>query len=478
MRILAIDQGTTSTRAIVYSDDAPPRGAASLRHRQTYPRPGWVEHDPRELLENVNRCLEAAGPIDGIGIANQGESCLAWDAMTLEPLSPVIVWQDRRTAPDIERLRASGLGRDVTARTGLPLDCYFSASKMAWILRNSDGAKSAHRRDRLRLGTTDTFFLECLSKSHATDATTASRTSLMNLATLSWDPALCQAFGVPIELLAPIVPTSGYFGSYRNIPIRASVVDQQAALFGHGCRHKGDGKITFGTGAFALTLSGTTPPQTAAAGLVATVAWWLPPDIQYALEGSVYDAGAVIEWAMRTGIMHDPEELRGPFESAAIDGGLVFVPSLSGLGYPEWCRTASGLWTGMSTATTRRDLQKSLAEGIAMQTQRVIAAMNETIGLGTTLSVDGGLSTSDYFLQFLADVSNQVIRKSGDHELTALGCALLAGLKPPASAPTESQSHYRPAIDPATRASRIDRYNSAIQSAVALSTPGSQIPFA
>jgi glycerol kinase len=472
MRVVAIDQGTTSTRALVFEDDAPPRVVASLRHRQIYPQPGWVEHDPRELLANVIQCLAAAGPVNAIGIANQGESCLAWDAVTLRPLSPVIVWQDRRTFDLIEQLKAAGLGPDVATRAGVPLDCYFSASKLAWILEHSLDARASRQSGALRLGTTDTFLLECLTRTHATDATTASRTSLMNLATLAWDSSLCEAFDVPIEALAPILPTTGPFGEYHGVPIRASVVDQQAALFGHGCRIVGDAKMTFGTGAFALALTGPTPPTANTAGMTSTVAWRTDTEIQYALEGGVYDAGAAIEWAMRIGMLESPVELHTFDAPAAIARGLVFVPALSGLGCPQWSRTAGGLWSGMNAATTRRDLQQSLLEGIALQAQRVIAAIDQVISLGDVLSVDGGLSSSEYFLQFLADVTKKTINQSSSTELTAYGCALLAGHVPHATSSLTPKRRYQPMISAKDRTARIDRYRGASQAAVDLGSSG------
>ncbi len=470
MRVVAIDQGTTSTRALVFDDDAPPRLAASLRHRQIYPQPGWVEHDPRELLDNVLQCLAAAGPVDAIGIANQGESCLAWDAVTLKPLSPVIVWQDRRTLDVIERLAAAGLGPDVTARTGLPLDCYFSATKLAWILEHCPEASAAHRRNTLRLGTTDSFLLAALTGIHTTDTTTASRTSLMRLSTLAWDPVLCGAFHVPPETLAAIMPTTGPFGEYHGVPVRASVVDQQAALFGHGCRRPGEAKITFGTGAFALALTEFPSPSSNLTGLISTVAWSTSSETQYALEGGVYDAGAAIEWAMRIGIVENLDELAAFDESSAIGRGLTFVPALSGLACPQWSRKASGLWSGMHTATTRRDLQQALLEGIALQSREVIEAMDHVTRLGDVLSVDGGLSSNSYFLQFLSDVTNKTIKKTSSTEMTALGCALLAGhtVSPQSTAALERK--YHPSISETERCNRVLRYKNAVRASIDLGT--------
>ena len=428
MRVLAIDQGTTSTRGLVFEGDAPPKLVASLRHRQIYPRAAWVEHDPLQILAHIKTCIDSAGSVDAIGLANQGESCLAWDSITKEPLSSIIVWQDSRTDQQIARLKAEGAEARVRELSGLPVESYFSASKLAWLLKHNDTAKAALRAGRLRLGTTDSFWLDCLTGVYATDPTTASRTGLMNLATLDWDDTLCALFGVPINVLAPIRPTGGAFGVCGKIPVLASIVDQQASLFGHGCRNPGEAKITFGTGAFALALAGDIAPVPAADGLISTVAWQAAPfRTAYAVEGGVYDAGSAVEWAKRIGLLDDFAELQDFEGPSAISRGLVFVPALSGLASPQWDRNATGAWLGMTHATTRRDLQRSILEGIALQTREVVAALDQRVGLGDTLRVDGGLSASGYFMQFLADATGKTVLRSENAELTAYGCALMAG---------------------------------------------------
>jgi glycerol kinase len=290
----------------------------------------------------------------------------------------------------------------------------------------------------------------------------------MNLAALRWDTELCRAFGVPIEALAPILPTTGPFGAIEGIPLRASIVDQQAALYGHGCRNYGDAKITFGTGAFALALTGTVPAVTRSVGLIATVAWSNGRDTHYALEGGVYDAGAVIEWAQRIGLIDEVATLHSFNAPAAIARGPVFVPALSGLACPQWERRARGSWTQLSLETTRQDLQQSLLEGVALQTQTVLAAMEASIPLGQTLSVDGGLTESPYFLQFLADVVGKRIVRRESQELTAYGCALLAGYESSA-ADSGVPTVFDPAIAEHERARYIERYGAAAQSAVRLS---------
>ncbi|RYE03139.1 MAG: glycerol kinase [Sphingomonadales bacterium] len=426
MRILALDQGTTSTRILERSDGTAPRILHAIRHAQHHPHPGWCEQDPEELLANIQVCLDQAGTADALAIANQGESCLAWDAVTGRALTPVITWQDRRTAPEIEQLTATGREQETLERAGLPLDAYFSASKLGWIIRESAEAQAALRGGTLRLGTTDAFFLDRLAGVFATDITTASRTALMNLKTGEWDEALCALFGVPIECLPEIRPTIGDFGAIRGMPVRASAVDQQAALWGHGCRQPGDAKITFGTGAFALAVTGETIVRAADQGLLPTIAWGRGEARTHAVEGGVYDAGSAVEWARSIGILHDFAELDAFDAPPAISRGLAFVPALSGLACPHWDRSAAAMWIGMSAATARADLVQALLEGIALRAAEVIETMDRQIALTSILSVDGGLTRSSYFCQFLADITGLTIQLPAFDELTALGCAQMA----------------------------------------------------
>lgn len=426
MRIAAIDQGTTSTRVLVADTQGQADIRHAVRHEQILPQAGWVEHDPEALVANIRACLAAAGPVDAIGIDNQGESCLAWDAITGEALSPVIVWQDNRTADRIQALEAEGAGELTLARAGLPLDAYFSASKMAWILENVSAAADAHRRGRLRLGTTDAFFLDRLAGQFATDLTTASRTSLLNLETGDWDDDLCALFGVPRACLPEIRPTMAGFGAIGGIPVAASVVDQQAALYGHGCRKPGDAKITFGTGAFALAVTGETIVRAPDRGLLPTIGWGDRHGVTYAVDGGVYDAGSAVEWAQRIGLVSDVREL-GHFEGeSALARGLCFVPALSGLACPYWDRSAAGLFLGMSGATTRADMQQALLEGIALRTAEVVEAMHAEVPIGARISIDGGLTRSGYFVQFLADELQRELETSSFDERTAFGTAAFA----------------------------------------------------
>lgn len=464
MRIAALDQGTTSTRVLVTGQDGAADIHRSLRHQQHHPQPGWVEHDPLELLSNLQSCLEAAGPVDAIGLANQGESCLAWDARTGEPLSPLIVWQDNRTAERIEQLRAQGGEALTLERAGLPLDAYFSASKLAWIIEHLPVARQALAQGRLRLGTSDAWFLDRLSGVYATDVTTASRTSLMNLSTGQWDADLCALFGVPIEALPEIRDTVGHFGTIGVTPITASVVDQQASLYGHGCRQSGDAKITFGTGAFALTLSGERIIRSPENGLLATIAWQIDGKPVYAMDGGVYDASAAVEWAGRLGLFSDFSELAGFDQPAAISRGLAFVPALSGLACPHWDRSAGALWLGMNAATTRQDMCQALLEGVALRSAEVIRAMDGFLSVTDRLSIDGGLARSPYFAQFLADILQRRIVTQRFDELTAFGCAALAarGLGVELRAPHNTCTEFRPRIGQSTADQWQARFSEAV----------------
>jgi glycerol kinase len=424
MTVLAIDQGTTSTRAVEVSEDGRARVLAALTHRQIYPRAGWVEHDPLELLANVEACL-AAGAAEVVGLDNQGESCLAWDAETGEPVSPVIVWQDERTADVTERLRAEGAEALTLARAGLPLDPYFSASKMGWIVANVPEAAALVRRGRLRLGTTDAWFRQRLTGRCETDPTTASRTSLMALASCTWDAELCALFGVPVEALPAIAPTTGALGEIGRGRLTASVVDQQAALRGHGCAAPGEVKITFGTGAFVLAVAGDALPP-AGAGPLPTVAWAKAGERPtYALDGGVYAAGAAVNWARSLGLFREWTEI-DDFGEPVIARGLAFVPALAGLACPHWDRRARGAWMGMALDTTPRDLAQAVLEGVALRTAEVVDAMEAVLPVAAPVSVDGGMTKNRWFCGFLADALGREIVVSEEPETTALGTAMLA----------------------------------------------------
>lgn len=427
MRVAAVDQGTTGTKSYALDGDGRFAAVSAFEHRQIYPRPGWVEHDPEELVRHVTEAIAAAGEVDAIGLDNQGETVIAWDAATGRPIHNAIVWQDDRTRDMTERLKAEG-AEDLTQRiAGLPLDPYFSASKLRWFIDHVPEARGLLRQKRLRLGTSDAFLLARLGGAFATDVTTASRTSLMSLDSFGWDESLCQLFGVPVECLPEIRPSTGPFGEHRGIPVTAGLVDQQAALFGHGCASPGDAKITFGTGAFALAVAGAERVNGSRFGILPTVAWQRSGEKPFfALEGGVYNAASAVNWAKGLGLFLDYGEI-GQFEKPpAILRDLAFVPALSGLACPHWDRSAAGLWIGLGLDTGKADLMQSLIEGVALRAAEVIAAMAELLPLAARLSVDGGMARNPYLLQVLADVTGRTITVPSSTDLTALGTARMA----------------------------------------------------
>jgi glycerol kinase len=445
--VIAIDQGTTGSGVHVLESDGTFRSGATIDHKQFYPQPGWVEHDAEELVGNVASLIAAVKDdnVRGIGIANQGETVVAWDAKTKRAIHNAIVWQDARTHAAIEGLKAAGHEETTLAHAGLPLDPYFSAAKLRWILDHVDDANALRREGRLRFGTSDAFLLDRLAGVFATDVTTASRTSLMNLQTLQWDPVLAELFGVPIECLPEIRSTTGEFGAIDGVPVTASMVDQQAALFGHGCRNPGDAKITFGTGAFALAIAGDKPLKDPKSGLLPTIAWKLgDAAVTYAIDGGVYNAASALNWARELGLFRDFAEIDA-FEGTAIERGLVFVPALSGLGCPYWDRSAAGLWLGIGLETSKRDLVQSVLEGVAFRAAQVIEAMNGLQPIAPRLSIDGGLANNGYFRTFLANALGRRLTVPASVELTGLGCALFAligaGLTTIAALPAESPPH-------------------------------------
>jgi glycerol kinase len=425
--ILSIDQGTTGTKAHRLRDDGAFETLGGFEHKQIYPQAGWVEHDPEELIAHLQAAIALGCDAAAIGIANQGETVIAWDAETKRPIHNAIVWQDARTADATERLKADGAEELTLGLAGLPLDPYFSASKLRWLLDNVPEAQALRRQGRLRFGTSDAYYLDRLAGAFATDVTTASRTSLMNLATLQWDARLADLFGVPVECLPEIRPTTGDFGAIGKVTVAASLVDQQAALFGHGCRRKGDAKITFGTGAFALAIAGDTAPRDAKSGLEATIAWKLgAAPCAYALQGGIYNAASAVNWARGLGLFADYAEIDSFAAESAIGRGLVFVPALSGLSCPYWDRRAAGLWLGMGLDTTKADMMQALLEGVALLAGMVMSTIDAISPLGPTLSVDGGLSRNRYFTHFLAEATNKRIRVPASAELTGLGVGQLA----------------------------------------------------
>jgi len=429
--VLAIDQGTTATKTYTLDADGKFTFCNSVEHRQIYPRPGWVEHNPETLLQNVKDSIKDQPDIDAIGMDNQGETVIAWDSETGVPVYNAIVWQDRRTTDFTEELKSKGVEDITFKKAGLPLDPYFSASKLRWIIKNAPEAGKLLSAKRLRLGTSETFFIYRLTGEYATDVTTASRTSLMNLKTCHWDSELCEIFEVPIEILPEIRPTTAYFGSLKSngkdIPLTASVVDQQAALMGHGCYQAGQIKVTFGTGVFALANVGETIQSDHTSGILSTIAWqFVNQNPVYAIDAGVYNAGSAVNWAKNLGLFKEFADIDHFENSAAISRGLVFVPALSGLACPFWDRSASGLWLGMSLETTKEDLCQAVLEGIAFRTAQLLDAVARLTGKQKRLSVDGGLINNSYFCQFLADVTQCEIVVPASADITTYGTGRFA----------------------------------------------------
>ena len=447
-RYAAIDQGTTGTRIVVFDENGRSHSPMSIPHKQITLNSGWVEHDPEEILANIMKCLSGCEVVDALGICHQGESIVAWHADSKKPLYNAIIWQDMRTEKRIQQMKDQGLEPLVQQKSGLPLDPYFSASKMNWIIENIVGVKQLADKGKLRIGTMDAFFLDRLCGIYCTDYNAASRTSLFNIHTLTWDPELCEIFGVPIHCLPEIRDTVGDFGSINLdghiTPVTAVIVDQFAGTYGHGCRNQGDAKVTFGTGAFLQSLTGTTIAETKGSGLLPTLCWKFPgQEPIFGLDGGVYNAASAINWVKKIGLLDDFDELSDFNKDSAISRGLAFVPALSGLACPYWDRSAAGVWAGLSLDIERKDLLQSVLEGIAVRSAEVILAMDKLSPLGDAISVDGGLSSNQYFKQFLANLIQKNIVAPVNREVTALGAAMLArkglGIERPISFKQDAQ---------------------------------------
>lgn len=446
--ILSLDQGTTSSRAIIFDEKGDVLACAQTEYAQIYPREGWVEHDPVEIFSSVSAVASEAiarlginrGDLNAIGITNQRETTVVWDRRTGKPCYNAIVWQCRRTAPVCDSLREKGFSDMIYAKTGLPVDAYFSATKIKWILDNVSGARERARRGELLFGTVDTYLMWRLSGGaiFATDYSNASRTMLFNIHTLDWDDELLELFDIPRRMLPDVKPSSGIFGYTdckvfgERIPISGVAGDQQAALFGQRCFSRGDAKNTFGTGCFLLANTGA-KPVASMHGLVTTLAASCENDgrPQYALEGSVFVGGAVVQWLrdemrlVRTAA--ETEKLATSVDNAL---GMYIVPAFVGLGAPYWDAYARGTVTGITRGASREHFVRAALESIAYQVNDVLAAMEKDLGgcVGNPLAVDGGASANKFLMQFTADIANRTVVRPQTTETTALGAAYLAGL--------------------------------------------------
>ncbi|MFN7434391.1 MAG: glycerol kinase GlpK [Betaproteobacteria bacterium] len=487
---MALDQGTTSSRAIVFDRRGLPVASHQQEFRQIYPQPGWVEHDPQDLWRTQLACAQAALKAAGIaardlaaiGIANQRETTLLWERTSGAALGPAIVWQDRRTAAACAALRAQGREAQVTAATGLLLDPYFSGTKLAWLLDHIPGARARAERGELAFGTVDSWLLWQLTGGavHATDVSNASRTLLLNLHTLAWDDELLALFNVPRAVLPQVVPSSALLGQTRAdllgapVPITGIAGDQQAATFGQACFAAGMAKNTYGTGCFLLMNVGAAP-QPSANRLLATALWQRAgaPAV-YALEGSVFVGGAVVQW-LRDGLQlfGRAEEVEALAAQVPDSGGVMLVPAFTGLGAPYWDAQARGLMIGMTRGTTRAHVARAALESIALQSADVLAAMQKDAQQPITqLRVDGGAARNDLLMQMQADLSGVPVVRPRVTETTALGAAYLAGLATGVWASQEEiaalwqvDRRFEPAIDEDARAERLTRWQRAVQRA-------------
>lgn len=483
--ILVLDEGTTSTRAMLFASDGVLVASAQEPLTQHYPQSGWVEHDPREIWDKTLACAQnivpkagGAAMIAAIGITNQRETVIAWDRSTGEPLANAIVWQDRRTEPFCAALRAAGHEAGVQERTGLLLDPYFSGTKMRWMLDNVAEVKAAADKGTLAFGTVESWLVFKLTggAAHITDASNASRTLLMGLEDAQFDEGLCDLFGVPRAALPGVVDTSGplamtapaLFG--RSIPITGLAGDQQAATIGQACLAPGQTKATYGTGAFVLTCQGSRIPRSTNR-LLGTVLTQLEGQRTYAIEGSVFVAGSLVQWLRDSlGIVEVASETEALARSIPDSGGVVIVPALAGLGAPHWRAEARGVIAGLSFSSGKAELARAALEAMAHQTHDLCAAFTADGAPWHTLRIDGGMSANDWMAQDLADMLGVTVERPGFVETTALGAAMLAaagaGLYPDLNAAAQAMrgrlSTFEPAMADDVRDARLAAWRKAL----------------
>ena len=443
--ILALDQGTSSSRAIVFDHNGQTKAVAQKEFTQIFPKPGWVEHNPMEIWSSQASVIaEAITSIDingldiaGIGITNQRETTIVWDAETGEPVYNAIVWQDRRTSEYCDSLKAEGYTDRIRSKTGLIIDAYFSATKIRWILENVPGARGKAEQGKLRFGTVDTWLIWMLTRGevHVTDVSNASRTMVYNIHDLCWDKELLELFGIPASMMPQVKSSSEVYGYTKTtlfaheVPIAGIAGDQQAALFGQMCTEPGSVKNTYGTGCFLLMNSGE-KPITSSNNLLTTIAWKIGDTVNYALEGSIFVAGSVVQWLRDgLGIIRSSSEVEALAASVPDNGGVYFVPALTGLGAPYWDQYAKGCMYGISRGTTAAHIARAALEGIAFQTMDIVNAMQKDAGVELAgLKVDGGASRNNLLMQFQADILGTSVIRPEVTETTALGAAYLAGL--------------------------------------------------
>jgi len=485
--IISIDQGTTGTTVLVLDEALSVLAKVNQEFPQIYPQPGWVEHDPEAIWASteatISGAIEQAGitatSIAGIGITNQRETTVVWRRSDGRPIHNAIVWQCRRTANFCRDLKEKGLEDLFRAKTGLVLDPYFSGTKVRWILDHVDGANDQAQAGDLAFGTIDSFLVNRLSggKTHVTDVSNASRTLLMNLETLAWDEELLGHLGVPRAMLPQICSSSEIYGTTSGlsvlpdgIPISGMAGDQQAALFGQVCFNTGEAKCTFGTGAFLLMNTGSTP-VVSRSGLLTTVAWQVGDEVDYALEGSAFIAGAAVQWLRDgLGIINSASDIEALAASVPDSGGVTFVPALTGLGAPHWRPDARGLLCGLDRGVTRAHIARAALEGIALQNADILGAMETDSGVSlASLKVDGGAAANNLLMQFQSDILGVPIVRPEMLETTALGAGLLAGLstgvwstRMEAASAWKQDRLFNPSMDASGRQSHLDRWQAAV----------------
>lgn len=443
--ILALDQGTSSSRAIVFDHEGRICATAQKEFPQHFPKPGWVEHDPKDIWSSeasvIAEAITSMGinglNIAGIGITNQRETTIVWDAETGEPVYNAIVWQDRRTSEYCDSLKEQNLTGFIREKTGLIIDAYFSATKIRWILENVPGARARAEAGKLRFGTVDTWLLWNLTRGecHMTDVSNASRTMLFNIHTLNWDEELMKLFGIPMSMLPEVHSSSEIYGYTKTtifahkVPVAGIAGDQQAALFGQMCTTPGSVKNTYGTGCFLLMNSGT-KPITSSHNLLTTIAWKIGDTVNYALEGSIFVGGSVVQWLRDgLGVIKSSSEIESLAMTVPDNGGVYFVPALTGLGAPYWDQYAKGTICGLTRGTTAAHIARAALEGIAFETMDIVNAMEHDAGIKLAeLKVDGGASRNNLMMQFQADILGTKVIRPKVTETTAMGACYLAGL--------------------------------------------------
>jgi glycerol kinase len=442
--IIALDQGTTSSRAVLFTSSGQIAGIAQQEFRQIFPKPGWVEHDPMEILNTqlamvtkvMNDHNVLPGQVAAIGITNQRETTVVWNKKTGRPIFNAIVWQDKRTASICEALKQQGLEKHVRETTGLVIDSYFSGTKIKWILDYVEGARSLANKGELAFGTIDSWLIWNMTGGaiHATDYTNASRTLIFDIRTLKWDQELLKALDIPEKMLPAVKPSAADFGVWKckgvDIPIRGVAGDQQAALFGQACFEPGMAKNTYGTGCFMLLNTGN-KFQESKNGLITTIAWGLDGKVEYALEGSVFIAGAAIQWLRDSLHIIDQSKDSEYFAAKALGVDDVYVvPAFAGLGAPYWDMYARGAIFGLTRDTGKDHLIKATLESLAYQTKDILAAMEEDAGIKLScLKVDGGACANNVLMQFQADILGTEVERPEVIESTAMGAAYLAGIQ-------------------------------------------------